>query len=117
MKPPQFIITLILASICLVLSILVLLQGESGISLQGAVSKQQIELQTEVQKRQDEINRGTQSQQIGTNLLKDIAAASIDPNTGATKNEKLKELLTKNGITVTVNQNAQNAKSSPSPTR
>lgn len=110
MKPPQFFITLTLASISLVLSIVVIWQGQSSISLQNQVQQKQIELQTEVQKRQDEINRGNQSQQIGTNLLKDIAAASYDPAKGTVKNEKLKDLLTKNGITVTVNQ------PSPSPT-
>jgi|GEM_PF-2049511 len=114
MKPPQFIITLILASICLVLSLLVFLLGKSGSSLGNTVQQRQIEIQAEVQKRQDEINRGSQSQQIGTNLLKDIAGASIDSASGKVKNEKLKELLTKNGITVTVNQNP-NSQPTPKP--
>lgn len=103
MKPPQFIITLILASICLILSILVSWQGHSGTSLQLAVQQKQLEIQTEVQKRQDEINRGGQSQQIGTNLLKDIATTALDGK-GTVKNQKLKELLEKNGIQIKVNQ-------------
>ena len=103
MKPPQFIITLILASICLILSILVSWQGHSGTSLSLDVQKKQLDIQTDVQKRQDEINRGGQSQQIGTNLLKDIATTALD-NKGNVKNQKLKDLLEKNGITIKVNQ-------------
>jgi len=72
-------------------------------SLQLAVQQKQLEIQTEVQKRQDEINRGGQSQQIGTNLLKDIATTALD-NKGNVKNQKLKDLLEKNGITIKVNQ-------------
>jgi predicted Holliday junction resolvase-like endonuclease len=113
MKPPQYFITLTLASISLVLSIVVIWQGQSGISLQNLVQQKQIELQTEVQKRQEEVNRGIQSQQIGTNLLKDIAAASYDATKGTVRNEKLKDLLTKNGITVNVNQPT----SSPTPAK
>lgn len=104
MKPPQFIITLILACICLVLSIVVFWQGQSSSALRGTVQQRQIDIQTEVQKRQEEINRGGQSQQIGTSLLKDIAAAAVNPATGETKNQKLKDLLTRNGINIQVNQ-------------
>ena len=103
MKPPQFIITLILASICLILSILVFWQGQSGMSLQTVVSQKQIEIQSEVQKRQDEDQSWRQSQQIGTNLLKDIATTALDSK-GNVKNQKLKDLLEKNGITIKVNQ-------------
>jgi hypothetical protein len=35
--------------------------------------------------------------------VKDIAAAAYNPTTGAVKNEKLKDLLTRYGINVTVN--------------
>jgi len=107
MKPPQYFITLTLSAFCIVLSIVVIWQGQSSQALQLQFQQKQIEVQTEVQKRQDEINRGGQSQQIGSNLLKDIAAAAYNPN-GTVKDEKLKDLLTKNGISVNVNQ--------PSPT-
>ena len=114
MKPPQFIITLILSSICLVLSLLILLLGKSGTSMQTTVQQRQIEIQAEVQKKQEDINKGGQSQQIGTKLLQDIAAAAIDSSNGKVKNEKLNTLLKNNGITVTVNQNPN---SQPTPAR
>jgi hypothetical protein len=60
-------------------------------------------LQTQLQAQQEVINKGSMSQQIGTNLLKEIAQASI-------KDDKLKDVLTKSGYSVTVN-----ASPSPSP--
>ncbi len=87
----QFYITVALASACLILSIAVIALGQSN-----------QRLQVEAQNQQNEINRGNMSQQIGTNILKDMASVSV-------KNEKMKDVLAKNGYTVTVNQN-------PSPT-
>lgn len=113
MKPPQFFITLILASLTLVLSIVVIWQGQSLSSLQIAVQKEQLDVQTSLQKSQEVINLGNQSQQVGANILKDIAAAAINPSTGAVRNEKLKTLLEKNGITIQVNQPA----ASPTPAK
>lgn len=112
MKPSEFLTTLALASICLVLSVAVIWQGHSSMKLQGSVQARQIEIQADVQKRQDEINRGSQSQQIGTTILKEIAAAAYNTN-GSAKNEKLKDLLTKNGITVTVNQPPSTSQPTP----
>jgi predicted Holliday junction resolvase-like endonuclease len=108
MKPPQFFITLILASLTLVLSIVVIWQGQSLSSLQMSVQKEQLDIQTSLQKSQEVINLGNQSQQVGANILKDIATAAIDPAKGSVRNEKLKAVLEKNGITVQLNQ--------PSPT-
>ena len=53
-------------------------------------------LQAELQTQQIEINKGTVSQQVGGNLLRDIANA-------ATQNEKLRDLLKRNGFTLTEN--------------
>jgi len=81
-------------------------------SLQTTVQQTQIEVQSKVQERQEKINRGTQSQQIGTNLLKDIATAALGQD-GKIKNQKLKDLLEKNGITIKVNQ--PTSQTSPTP--
>jgi hypothetical protein len=104
MKPPQFFVTLTLASLTLVLSIYVIWQGQSLNALQNSVQKEQLEVQTSLQKSQEVINLGNQSRQVGTNLLKDIATAAIDPNKGSVRNEKLKAVLEKNGVTIQFNQ-------------
>lgn len=52
-----------------------------------------------LQEQQVNINRGQMSQQVGTALVKDLAVASVS-------NAKIKELLSKHGITV--NQNSGN---------
>ena len=90
----QFLLTTLLSLICLGLSIAVI-----------ASARTNQKLQTELQAQQLEINKGTQSQQIGTNLIRDIAVA-------ATKNDHLKDLLSRNGFTLT--QNASPA-ASPAP--
>lgn len=55
-------------------------------------SKTNQDLQAQLQAQQIEINKGIQSQQIATNLVRDIAA-------GAGKNEKLRDLLMRHGFT------------------
>jgi len=90
MKTPQFIVTVILSLVALVLVINLIFMGQKNLSLQ-----------TTAQSQQEEINKGSMSQQIGVNLLKEIAGASI-------KDQKLKDVLNKNGYSVTVN-------ASPSP--
>lgn len=92
MKPVPFYITVALAAVSLLLSIAVVALGQSN-----------QQLQTELQKQQEEINRGNVSQQVGTNLLRDMASASV-------KNDKMKEALAKNGYNVNVTPTA-----SPSP--
>jgi predicted Holliday junction resolvase-like endonuclease len=85
MKPPQFIVTVILSLVPLILVINLIF-----------MSQKNQKLQTELQEQQEQINKGSMSQQIGVNLLKEIAQASV-------KDEKLKDVLTKSGYTVTVN--------------
>jgi predicted Holliday junction resolvase-like endonuclease len=90
MKPPQFIVAVILSLLPLILVINLIFMGQKNTSLQA-----------QLQSQQEEINKGSMTQQIGVNILKEIAAASV-------KDDKLKDVLTKSGYSVTVN-------ASPSP--
>jgi len=91
MKAPQFYITLALGALCLVLSLTAIVLGKSNNNLQ----QQQ-------QSQQAEINRGNMSIQIGQNMLRDMAELSL-------KNDKIKQVLARNGYTV-------NAAPTPAPT-
>jgi predicted Holliday junction resolvase-like endonuclease len=93
MKPPQFIVAVILSLVPLILVINLIFIGQKNQSLQA-----------QLQTQQEEINKGSMTQQIGVNILKEIAAASV-------KDEKLKEVLNKNGYSVSVNSPSP----SPSP--
>lgn len=95
MKPPQFIVTIILSLVPLILVVNLIFMGQKN---QG--------LQAQLQTQQEDINKGSMSQQIGVNLLKEIASASV-------KDDKLKDVLTKSGYSVTVNATASPAPSSP----
>lgn len=89
MKIP-FYISMTASALCLILSVIVFAVGNSNQSLQTALQKQQQALQAQ----QTEIEAGDQiSKQIGPNLLRDMAAASV-------KNEKMKVLLAKHGYNV-----------------
>ena len=92
MKPPQFIVAVILSLVPLILVFTLMRMGATN---QG--------LQTQLQAQQEAINKGSMSQQIASKMLNDIAPASL-------KDEKLKDVLTKSGITVNVN-----ASPAPSP--
>jgi predicted Holliday junction resolvase-like endonuclease len=93
MKPPLFIVAVILSLVPLILVINLIFIGQKNQNLQA-----------QLQAQQEEINKGSMTQQIGVNILKEIAAASV-------KDEKLKEVLNKNGYSVTVNSPSP----SPSP--
>lgn len=84
MKPTQFYVGTALGAAALVLSIAAVAMGQSN-----------QRLQLEAQKQQVEINKGNMSQQIGTNILRDMAQSAV-------KNEKMKEVLAKNGFNVQV---------------
>ena len=91
MKIP-FYISVAASALCLILSVIVFAVGNSNQTLQGEVQKQQQALQAQ----QAEIEAGNQiSQQIGPNLLRDMAASSV-------KNDKMKALLAKHGYNVQV---------------
>jgi len=100
-----YYISVAASALALVLSIVLFAVGSSNQTLQNEVQAQQVELQ----KQQEEINKGTAiSQQVGPNLLRDMAVAS-------TKNEKMKQLLAKNGYQVNVATPAPG--SSPAPAK
>jgi predicted Holliday junction resolvase-like endonuclease len=94
MKPPQFIVTVVLSLLPLILVVNLIIMGQKNQTLQA-----------QLQAQQEEINKGSATQQVGVNLLKEIAAASV-------KDEALKDVLTKSGYSVTVNASAT---PSPSP--
>ena len=97
MKPPQFIVAVILSLVPLILVINLIFMGQKNQSLQA-----------NLQGQQEAINKGSMTQQIGVNLLKEIAAASV-------KDDKLKDVLSKSGYSVTVNASPAPA-ASPSAT-
>ena len=82
MKAPQFYITVALSAICLILSVILIQYGQSSQDLQAKLQAQQIE-----------INRGAANKQVGTKLVNDMAQISL-------KNEKIKQVLARNGYTV-----------------
>jgi len=90
MKPPLYIVAVVLSLVPLVLVINLIFMGQKNQTLQ-----------TQLQAQQEEINKGSMTQQVGVNILKEIAAASV-------KDSALKDVLTKNGYSVSVN-------ASPSP--
>ena len=55
-------------------------------------------LQEEAQKNQATISQGQLSQQFGQAIIRDMAAASVN-------NSKMRDVLSKNGITVSQNPN------------
>jgi predicted Holliday junction resolvase-like endonuclease len=91
MKPPQFIVAVILSFLPLILVVNIIVMGQKNQTLQA-----------QLQSQQEEINKGNMTQQIGVNLLKEIAAASV-------KDDALKDVLSKSGYSVSVN-------ASPTPT-
>lgn len=88
---------------CLVLSIVLLFLGRAAQKSQIELQQRQGEIQAELQRRQAEVNRGIASDRVGGNIIQDMALAS-------TKNEKIKDLLSKNGYTVSVNASPTPAK-------
>jgi hypothetical protein len=78
------------SALSLVLSIILFAVGLSNQSLQAEVQKKQ----DDVRRQQEEINKGAQiAQQVGPALLKDMAQSAV-------KNEKMRELLKKNGYEI-----------------
>lgn len=86
MKSSQYLLCLLTGALCLLTSVLLFVFGRS---IQGG--------QERLQAQQLEINRGTQSLQIGSKLVQDLAQNSA-------QFPQLRQLLAKNGINVTFNQ-------------
>jgi signal transduction histidine kinase len=97
MKRWQSIIALILGLICVALS---------ALGVVGGIVNQK--LQAQLQQQQLEINKGEYAQQVGTNVIREVASKAL-------KNDNLRKLLMRNGFTVTETATAPQAPS-PSPT-
>lgn len=95
MKQWQFYTLLGVSALCVVLSIGTVISGKSN-----------QKLQTELQQQQADINRGSLSQQVGQSLLRDMAVS-------ASKDDKMKDVLAKNGYTLTQNSPAPSATPAP----
>jgi len=74
-----------MAGLTVVMTIALLIISTSNRTIERGLQEQQVN-----------INRGQLSQQVGTALVKDLAVASVS-------NAKIKELLSKHGITVNAN--------------
>lgn len=98
MKQTQFYIGSALGVACLALSIAAVGLGLSNEQLKAAA---QAKAQSEIQAQQPEINKGAMSQQIGKNILTDMAQSAV-------KNEKMKAILAKNGFNVQVAPETKN---------
>jgi hypothetical protein len=86
----SFYISVAASGLCLLLSIIILVVGNTNQSAQLEVQKQQQELQ----KQQEQINTGDQiNKNVGPNLLREMAVVSL-------KNDKMKALLGKHGYNV-----------------
>jgi hypothetical protein len=84
MKPIEFAVTTGLAGLCLVATIALVVITSANRSIERGLQEQQLV-----------INRGQVSQQIGTALIRDLAGISLN-------NPKVRDLLARNGINVTV---------------
>lgn len=91
MKVPQFYVSVALGALCVILSITFLL-----------LSKSTQNLQVQIQAQQQEVNQANAIAQHFQSLASDMVQASA-------KNDKIKQILAQNGITV----NAPAAPSTP----
>jgi Na+-translocating ferredoxin:NAD+ oxidoreductase RnfG subunit len=91
MKRWQFVLLLIVGLACVCLGLVTIVFARENRKLQEALQTQQAA-----------INKGSLSQQIGTNLLREMAAT-------AQTDEKMRDLLQQNGFSLS-------ARSAPSPT-
>ena len=75
MKPSQYHTTIAISAVCLALSLALFILGNSTRNQQADFQK----LQAQYQTQQEQINVGiTMSQQIGPNLLRDMASFTDD---------------------------------------
>ena len=92
MKRWQFLLLMVIAVTCLLLSLITIV-----------FARQNRKLQEAIQGQQSIINKGALSQQIGTNLLREMATA-------APTDERIRQLLQVNGFNLSPTPTA-----SPSP--
>ena len=102
---PAITFSAVASTLCVALSVLLFFANNANQALQGELVTKQQELQTqqqavELQKQQlqvqeQDINRGTQlAQQVGPAVLLDLGSLAVQ-----NKNEKIKKLLSKYGVT------------------
>lgn len=93
----SFYISVAAATLSLLLSVIILVVGQMNQGLQTDIQGKQKEVQAvqaDLQRQQEQINIANQiSQQLGPNLLRDMAVVSL-------KNDKMKALLSKHGYNV-----------------
>lgn len=100
MKSGQYFICLAVSGLCLLMTVLLFLVGQSASGLQTTLAQQQ-----------EEINKGSMSQQVGASLLRDMIQVAVNNN-----NARLLDLLRKNGITFTPQAAPAAAAPAPAPT-
>jgi hypothetical protein len=83
MRRSQFLLLLVLGIVCICLSVVAIV-----------FARQNQKLQSEIQLHQATINKGALSQQIGANLLREMAAV-------APGDERMRDLLKDNGYNLT----------------
>lgn len=86
----QFRLACLVSATCLVLALAVVWIGRSG-----------NQLQAQLQAQQDEINRGVMSERVGGNILRDMATAAVG-------NARMRDLLARNGYSLTSGSAPQN---------
>lgn len=107
------------AGTSLALSVWLFVTSGQNQKLQGELQKKQQELQAEqqevqlqtqqIQAQQDQINAGIRlAQEVGPAVLRDVGNLSVQ-----NKNESLKKLLAKYGVTIEEKAPAEDAKSKP----
>jgi type II secretory pathway pseudopilin PulG len=118
MKLPALLSTAI-AGLCLVLSVWLFASSRTTQNLQGTLQEQQQELQTaqqevqlqqqQLQTQQEQINAGTQlAKEVGPNVLRDLGTVAVQ-----SKNEDIKKILSKYGVTIKEDDAAAAAPAAP----
>lgn len=92
MKQQQSLISLALSALALLLAVWVIALNSSNRSLQKVYNEK---VQTEVKNKTPEVQKGPTSQQIGTNIIRDMASVALKP-----ENAAIKDVLAKRGLTV-----------------
>ncbi len=95
MNTKQFYIAAAAAAICLILSLSLIFFARGN-----------QQLQQQLQNQQNEINRGSASQQIGTQVLQEMGQVALT-------DARMKDVLAKNGYNVTVNPPAPSTSATP----
>lgn len=115
MKPPQFLITLVLSAICLFLSIAAIWQQQSLDKASTEFEKHKNDAQTEFNRKQVTINNGNRFLQVLNRMVQEIESVTDEKN-GGTRDDALRDLLAKDVTSVGFNITVPAPSASPSPT-